>query len=74
MVLMMRLSMVYVGSKTNSDHLSIARGHCLTMVLGLPITTVKCSLAALNTKQQKDVVIFNGKITMGFVPCLLQIL
>ncbi len=38
------------------------------------ITTVKCSLVALNTKQQKDVVIFNGKITMGFVPCLLQVL
>jgi hypothetical protein len=37
------------------------------------ITTIKCSLAALNTKQQKDVVIFNGKITMGFVPCLLQV-
>ncbi len=35
---------------------------------------VKCSLAALNTKQQKDGVIFNGKITMGFVPCLLQVL
>ncbi len=38
-------------------------------------TSVKCSLAAVNsTKQQKDVVIFNGKITMGFVPCLLQVL
>ncbi len=35
---------------------------------------VKCSLTALNAKQQKDVVIFNGKITMGFVPCLLQVL
>jgi hypothetical protein len=35
---------------------------------------VKRSLAALNTKQQKDVVIVNGKITMGFVPCLLQVL
>jgi hypothetical protein len=37
------------------------------------ITTVKCSLAAQNTKQQKDVAIFNGKITMSFVPCLLQV-
>jgi hypothetical protein len=36
--------------------------------------TVECSLGALNTKQQKDVVIFNGKITMGFVSCLLQVL
>ena len=33
---------------------------------------VKCCLAALNTKQQKDVV--NGKITMGFVPYLVQVL
>jgi hypothetical protein len=38
------------------------------------ITTVKCSLAALNTKQQKNVIIFYGKITMGFMPCLLQFL
>jgi hypothetical protein len=35
---------------------------------------VKCNLAALNTKQQRDVVIFNCKITMVFVPCLLQVL
>jgi hypothetical protein len=35
---------------------------------------VKCSLVALNTKQQKDVVIFNGMITMGFFFCLLQVL
>ncbi len=35
---------------------------------------VKCSLAALNTKQQKDVVIFYDKNIMGFVPYLLQVL
>ncbi len=35
---------------------------------------VKCSLAALNTKQPKDVFMFNGKIKMEFVPCLLQVL
>ncbi len=35
---------------------------------------VKCSLAALNTKQQKDVVMFDGKITMGFVSCIMQVL
>ncbi len=39
LVSMMSHNMVCFGPITSSNHLSMARGHCLTTALGLPITT-----------------------------------
>jgi hypothetical protein len=49
LVSMMSSNMVCFGPITSSNHLSMARGHCLTATLGTPITTKMALIVAART-------------------------
>jgi hypothetical protein len=68
LVSMMSPNMVCFGLITSSNHLSMARGHCLTVTSGLPITMKMVSIIAARTilyDQRQGPTLMRGDIYAG---------